>query len=48
MKKSLTIVLTLAVGLTVGMMLGSKLMNRPRPGANPATLIGKPIYGAWK
>ena len=21
---------------------------RPRPGANPATLIGKPIYSAWQ
>jgi len=21
---------------------------RPRPGANPATLIGKPVYSAWK
>ena len=21
---------------------------RPRPGANPATLIGNPVYSAWK
>ena len=21
---------------------------RPRPGANPAYLVGKPLYAAWK
>jgi len=21
---------------------------RPRPGANPALMVGKPVYSAWK
>ncbi len=27
---------------------GRAQKSRPRPGANPAYLVGKPLYAAWK